>query len=157
MPGRGPAPKKPQNRTNRHTPTRGEWRTLPADPYKGPKPTLPRLAGGMLASTKDAWAIWWASPMAHMWTKSDWPILLRLVVMTDRVSRALNTGEMFTGLASMVTEVRYLEDKLGLTEKGRRDLRWELPGEDDTDDRRQHMAVVKDLPARARRDPRKLT
>ena len=152
MPGRGPAPKKPQNRTNRHKPQRGEWVTLPAEPYKGPKPILPRVAGGLLKSTKDTWTVWWATPMAHRWQEADWPVIQQLIVMTDRISRALSSGEFFTGYASMVTEARYLRDQLGLTEKGRRDLRWELPGDDEAE---TGLAPVTDISSRRRADPRK--
>jgi hypothetical protein len=138
MPGRGPAPKSKETRVNRAKPQRGEWITLAGEPFKGPKPTLPRVHGGLLESTKKTWADWWSSPMAHQWHKADWPVLTQLIVMTDRVTRALNTGDFFTGFASMVTEARYLRDQLGLTEKGRRDLRWSLP---------DGMAESEDLPA----------
>ncbi len=150
MPGRGPAPKKQENRVNRAKPLRGEWQTLLPDTYDGPRPKLPRVAGGLLKATKDAWGIWWSSPMAHMWTRSDWPVLVQLIVMTDRITRALSTGDFFSGYASMVTEARYLRDQLGLTEKGRRDLRWQLPDEDEIE-----LAVVTDISSRRRPDPRK--
>lgn len=152
MAGRGPAPKKKQNRSNRHKPQRGEWVRLPAEPYDGPTPNLPRVKGGLLKATKDTWKIWWSSPMAHKWTESDWPVLQQLIVMTDKITRALNSGEFYTGFASMVTEARYLRDQLGISEKGRRDLRWELPGEDDD---APGLAAVTDIGSRKRQDPRK--
>ena len=154
MAGRGPAPKKPENRTNHHAPLRGEWVTLPEKPFRGDKPDLPRVKGGLLESSKRMWADWWESPMAHMWSRSDWPVLVQLLMMSDRVNRALNTGEFFPGYASMVTEARYLRDHLGLSEKGRRELRWELPG--DSQAEALHLASVTPLqPSRARPDPRR--
>lgn len=156
MAGHGPAPKKRANRTNHHAPLRGEWVTLPALPYRGEKPTLPRVKGGLLESTKRVWADWWDTPMAHMWNRSDWPVLVQLLLMIDRINRSLNSSEFFTGYASMVTESRLLRDALGLTEKGRRDLRWELPGESGPESEGPHLAAVVELrPSRARPDPRK--
>lgn len=160
MAGKGPAPKKPAERRNRTAPARGEWVTLPVEPYSGDRPDLPRVKGGLLKATKETWDTWWRSPMAHMWTTSDWPILTQLIVMTDRITRALARGEFFQGYASMVTEARHLRDQLGITEKGRQDLRWELSGhrsrdaEDETEGK-PHLAVVRDIGSRKRPDPRK--
>jgi hypothetical protein len=150
MAGRGPAPKPKDARTRSNKPTRGEWVDLPAEPYAGPRPHLPRISGGLLASTKKAWELWWRSPVAHMWMESDWPTLQQLVVLYDRVTRALNSGEFFNGFASMQNELRILRDGLGLTEKGRRDFRWQLP---DGAEESTGLAVVTEI-TRARRDPR---
>lgn len=152
MAGRGPAPKPKDLRVNRVKPKRGEWQILPAEPFKGTRPPLPKVTGGLLAATKNTWEIWWSSPMAHMWTRAEWPTLIRLIVMVDRVTRALNRGEFFTGFASMNTEIRQIQDHLGLSEKGRRDLRWQLPTDDDTE---PELAVVSDISSRRRADLRK--
>lgn len=128
----GPPPAKERRRRN--VPARGDWVTLPADPYKGPKPDLRGLPvdGSLSAYSKTAWKHWWRSPMAHMWTEAEWPILLRLVVVTELVARATKRGET-RGLSSLLGEQRQLEDRLGISEKGRRDLRWQFAG-DDTDE-----------------------
>gem|GEM_PF-6939478 len=89
--------------------------------------------------------------MAHMWRETDWPTLVRAIVMLDRVTRALTSGEFFNGFASMQTELRHLLDSLGLTEKGRRDLRWRLP---DGGVEAADLAVVRELPDRSV-DPRR--
>jgi len=133
MAGHGPSPKQKDERVNRATPQRGEWTTLPSDPYKGPRPDLRGLPirGALSASSKRAWASWWSSPMAHMWTEAEWPKLLRLLAVGELVNRMTKDG-ITRGLSSLLTEQRHLEDGLGISEKGRRDLRWLLPDGDHT-------------------------
>lgn len=151
MAGRGPTPKDRAIRQRTNRPVRGEWITLPDGTYRGPRPTLPRLKGGLLASTKEAWEAWWSSPMAHAWGRAQWPKLVRAIALADEVTRRQNRREM-AGLSSLLAELRQLEDSLGLSEKGRRDLRWHMP--DDEGDT-PTLAVVRELPSRRGPDPRK--
>lgn len=132
MSGRGQAPKPKTQRVNRHTPTRGEWTTLPDRPYDGPRPTLPRIAGGLAASSKKTWDRWWSSPMAHLWTEGQWEQLVRAIAIEDQTARLLRAGDL-RGLSSLLAELRHLEDNLGISEKGRRDLRWRLPTDQDAE------------------------
>ena len=118
--------------------------TLPAEAFAGPKPRMPR---GLLESSKDSWRRWWRSPMAHMWTEAQWHQVERLVLLVDRARRQLSAGEKTPDLG----ELRQLEDRLGISEKGRRDLRWRLP---DGEDEEPVLASVTTL-SRARPDPRK--
>ena len=97
--------------------------------------------------------------MAHMWTESDWPILSQLIVMTDRITRALAKGDKVP--SGLLPESRHLRDQLGITEKGRQDLRWEIPGHrssstnEEEEDDKPALAVVRDIGSRKRPDPRK--
>lgn len=151
MAGHGPTPKLPGNRSNRAKPSRGEWVTLPAEPFRGKRPSLPRVHGGLSAESKSIWEGWWKSPMAHMWQpSSDYPRLQRLIRMVDMVNRALSSDGLFPGFASMQTEIRHLEDGLGLSEKGRRDLRWLLSADEPELAEVRHLEAVRDNRPRQR-------
>ena len=113
----GPPPKRPETRARRNAPAAGEWIPLPADPYKGPKPRMPR---GLSEPAKAEWKSWWASPMAHAWDQSDHGTLLGLIRMFDAwIAEPAAT--------SMSAEIRQWKDKLGLTPEGRQKRRWALP------------------------------
>ncbi len=86
--------------------------------------------------------------MAHLWHPVQWGQLQRLAMFTDQVSRLLYEGQS-NGV--LFKEIRALEDGLGLTEKGRRNLRWRLPDEEDPD---APVATVTELQSRQRPDPR---
>ncbi|MDF1596961.1 MAG: hypothetical protein P1T08_12855 [Acidimicrobiia bacterium] len=128
MAGRGPAPKLPGERRRRNMPERGEWTVLPAEPYEGSKPNLPRVSGGLLKETKYTWIRWWESPMAHMWIESQWADLTRAIRIEDTVARMLAHSET-KGIGTLLIGLDRLKKSLGLTEPGRRDLRWLLPTE----------------------------
>ncbi len=70
----------------------------------------------------------------------------RLIMLSDQLTRQLYRGEMSGPLAK---EIRALEDGLGISEKGRRNLRWRLPAEEDPE---APLATV--TPMRQRPDPR---
>ncbi len=84
--------------------------------------------------------------MAHMWHPAQWCQLERLIALSDQLTRQLYRGEMSGPLAR---EVRALEDGLGISEKGRRNLRWRLPAEEDPE---APIATV--VPMRQRPAPR---
>jgi len=121
MAGRGPAPKASSARRRRNEPARGEWAVLTQKSPRRPALPRPTPKGGWSAFAKAEWARWWASPMAAMWDDSDRGTLELLLVFTESVRE--------TPQASMATQIRLYRDSLGLTPKGRRDLRWLLPGE----------------------------
>ena len=129
-------------------PQRGEWVTLSAEPFRGKRAPLPRVNGGLLASTKEAWDAWWASPMAHRWHRVQWGQLQRLAAFTDQVMRLALRGERNVTLAR---EVRALEKELGISEEGRRHLRWRIAEEE----AEAQLASVTPLLSRDRPDPRK--
>lgn len=103
----------------------------------------------MLASTRAWWKTVWASPMAAMWVEADLPALLRLAQLQDLTTREL-TGWTHRPLrvgdleldeetmvvrvtlagalvsATLLAEMRQLEDRLGLSPMARRRLQWEI-------------------------------
>lgn len=91
---------------------------LPTGGRSGRAPALPR-SPDLLASTRQWWATVWASPMAVVWVEADVPALARLAGLVDVASR----GE---GTASVLAEIRQLEDRFGLSPLARRRLQWEL-------------------------------
>lgn len=118
MAGRGPAPKDPAARARRNAVQRGEWLELPAQ-GEAP-PGMPASAGeaGWLQATADAWVAWWSDPAATQWGPAQQNAVLELLVLTDQFWR---------GKTGVANEMRLRQDALGLTEKGKRDLRWRVP------------------------------
>lgn len=112
MPGPPPrhaAQRRRQNRTSRQI--------LPPE---GPE-SVPALPGRskMLASTRAWWEAVWRSPMAHAYIEADALALQRLAQMIDLAAR----GE---ANAALLTEIRQLEDRMGLSPMARRRLEWEI-------------------------------
>lgn len=114
MAGRGPAPKAESIRRNTTKPQRGEWVDLPASGRPGAPPALPKVRR-WTAETQRWWKAIWATPEATMWDVRD-DSLVRLAIMRE----AFLEGPT----ASMSGEMRQIEDRHGMNEKGRRDLRW---------------------------------
>jgi hypothetical protein len=109
MAGQGPAPKDLSQRRNRNVPRRGEWVDLA--PLE--KPVLPELPEGEWRErTRMAWEAWRRDPVSAQWTPSD-------------VDYAIDTIYLHHGMTpNSASEVRLRMDALGLTPKGKRDLRW---------------------------------
>lgn len=115
MAGNGPAPA--ETRRRRNEPARGEWVDL--EPLEAPVlPELPERGDGEEWSdrTRMTWAAWRADPVTAQWSPAD-------------VAYALDTILLYDGLTSAngANEVRLRMDGLGLTPKGKRDLRWRVP------------------------------
>lgn len=90
--------------------------TIPAR-HDGPVPKLPtraRGAGAWAAGTQRAWAGWWRDGASLHWTSADH----ESVVMLAFLVQAVWEGEL-----KHAAEVRIRMDGLGLTPKGKRDLR----------------------------------
>ena len=117
MAGHGPAPKDPEQRRNHAAPRRGEWVDLPATNEKRAPamPTAPR--GGWAVGTRKAWKLWWMDPASLMWSPADLASVAQLAALHHDVER---------GKSSLAGEVRLRLDGLGLTAKGKRDLRWRI-------------------------------
>jgi hypothetical protein len=128
MAGKGPAPQAVRRRRNE--PARGEWIDLPplAKPVLGKLPARSRGEEPWSKRARATWEAWRTDPVTQMWSPAD------LAYAGD----ALELYELMPGSAS---EVRLRMDSLGLTPKGRRDLRWRI-GE-----------AAGDVPARAPRPP----
>jgi hypothetical protein len=121
----GPAPKDPSQRRRRNAPARGEWVDLP----ELDKPVLPDLPEGDWSKrTEDAWSRWRSDPATTQYSPAA-------------ISQAINLLYLYEGWVrgdEKYSEVRLTMDGLGLTPKGKRDLRWRAPEE------------VKEEPARTR-------
>ena len=117
MAGRGPAPS--DDRVRRNLPTRGEWQDLPpVNPAK--VPAMPKAPpGGWAAGTKLAWKAWHTDPASLVWSPADREALRLLTYLHHEVEQFDGTR----GLASLLAELRQRSDALGLTQKGKRDLR----------------------------------
>ena len=112
MAGIGPAPAESRRRAN--TPARGEWVDLA--PLEAPVlPELPELAGGEWSErARSTWAAWRADPVTAQYTSAD-------------ISYALDAIMLYEAMTpSSANEVRLRMDGLGLTPKGKRDLRWRI-------------------------------
>lgn len=109
MAGQGPPPKDKRRRGN--APARGEWVDLGALL----EPVLPKLPRGKwTAATKIAWESWRKDPVTSQYTVAD-------------ISYALDTIRLHNEMTpSSANEVRLRMDALGLTPKGKRDLRWRV-------------------------------
>jgi hypothetical protein len=89
---------------------------LPATP-KRRAPAFP--FAGASASTRAWWRTIWASPMADGWLDADVPGLERLARLVELAGR--------DGVPmAVLTEIRHLEDRFGLSPMARRRLQWEL-------------------------------
>lgn len=143
MAGRGPAPKDPALRRNTAAPQRGEWVTIPAS-HDGPVPKLPtrrRGEGAWTAGTQRAWRGWWQDGASLHWTSADH----ESVVMLARLVQAVEEGEL-----KHAAEVRIRMDGLGLTPKGKRDLRFRVADDVPTVAAVAPVAELEDRRARRR-------
>ncbi len=121
MPGHGPAPKLPEQRSGRAVPTRGEWQDLP--PLTKPLlPCLPRRSkdeGPWSHRTRQAWESWRADWATGIYGKAEIGQAVHVAYLFEDAVRSHR-------MPSMWAEVRQWLDRLGLTMKGKRDLRLRL-------------------------------
>jgi hypothetical protein len=120
--GNGPAPAAVRRRRNE--PARGEWVDLPPLTSR----VLPALAPREVFDeeknkfvkvpwsqrTRDAWDAWSNDPVTQMYSPADVIAALELALLFE------------TMMGSKPNEVRLRMDGLGLTPKGKRDLRWRV-------------------------------
>lgn len=111
MAGRGPAPA--ETRRRRNEPARGEWVDL--EPLE--VPVLPELpdAGELPVWSVSLWDAWRSDPVTAQWSPGD----VAYALETIRLHAADPGGKR-------ANEVRLRMDGLGLTPKGKRDLRWRV-------------------------------
>lgn len=124
MAGRGFAPKDPAARRNRTAPSRGEWITLPAvdpaEPVLQDLPKRPRGTGRWHPRTVAAWAAWRLDPATTQYGPAE---------IAGAVELAWLHHDSIVKGDPKATEIRLRADGLGLTAKGKRDLRWRAPTE----------------------------
>ena len=132
MAGTGPAPKFPEERRNRHTPQRGEWVDL--KPLESP--VLDAADPDWPEHVQALWEAWRSDPVTAEYSVSDLAAVRELARRYDDLKP---------------NEQRLRMDGLGLTPKGKRDLRWRIvaaPGEQPkprasrTKAKRAHLTAV---------------
>lgn len=69
-----------------------------------------------------AWAAWFKDPASLMWTPADLEAVRQLAFLHHECESFDGTR----GLSSLLGELRQRSDALGLTQKGKRDLRWRV-------------------------------
>lgn len=115
----GPPPKDPEQRARVNVPARGEWQAIHplAKPVLGKLPARGKGNGPWSARTRRAWEGW----------RSDWVTGCYGPAEIAQVTElAFLYEEAVRGLPSRWNEVRFRENQLGLTLKGKLDLRLRL-------------------------------
>lgn len=105
------------------------WTILPPGGRTG---TPPQLVGHFDPRAHDLWARWWATPMATMWGEFDSDALERLLGLYQSTWTPIydDDGNEKSTPASVLSEIRQMEDRYGLTPAGRRKLYWKVEGVD---------------------------
>lgn len=120
MPGRGPAPKAPEERASSRIPERGDWLTLP--PLEKPVlPALPRRSKGegpWSVRTNRMWSAWRRDWVTGAYGEAELAMAVELAYVYEDAVRDSKPTRW--------AEVRQWMDRLGLTMKGKRDLRLRL-------------------------------
>ncbi|HEV2069475.1 MAG TPA: hypothetical protein VGR26_06755 [Acidimicrobiales bacterium] len=116
MGSRGVPPKDPAKRQRRNKPP--ELEELPAS-HDGEVPPLPGRSK-YLRRTRDWYDTWARSPQASAFAGTDWGRLHMVAALVDAYWREPK--------ASLMSEIRLNEAKLGATIEDRQRLRWKLPG-----------------------------
>lgn len=121
-----PLPKPASERRRRNAPLANTLK-LPKAGRKGKPPAFPD--GELNDYDAKVWADLWRTPMAVAWDLNNYH---RTVARYLRVMRAAETGlAAGDANATLLGEVRQLEDRLGLTPMALLRLRWEI---DDSDE-----------------------
>ncbi len=117
----GPPPKPPGQRRRRNKGPKSQTLRVNAANAANVSTKVPVLPDSelLLEETRAWWVTVWSSPMAAVYLEADVPVLARLAGLVDRVHR----GE--SG-ARLLTEIRSLEDRFGLSPLARRRLQWEV-------------------------------
>lgn len=135
----GPPPKSPETRRRRNA---GPAETLlPKAGRSGQPPKWP-LEGSPSSAEASLWRDLWATPQAVPWLQLGWT---RIVA---RYCRLTVESEKRDAPASLLAEVRQLEDRLGLTPMAMRRLMWKIDDRDETGAKRDERRAAS--PARQR-------
>jgi hypothetical protein len=108
--GRGPAPKDPSQRRRYNQPLRGEWVDL--EPLDGL--ILSKADEKWSGRVKRLWEAWRSDPVTSQYGPADLAAIWDLAEQFEGLSESTQTNRM---------------DRLGLTPKGKRDLRWRTVAE----------------------------
>lgn len=140
MAGRGPAPKKPEERRRRNKPAAGEWRAAPGEGWQHGE--LPKAPDGLLAASREAWTTWFRSWWAAHWGREDLPALRQVIKLYDAVER---------GEGQRAGELRLWMDNYGITPEGQQKRRWARPQGQSQPEQPKGGAVAADDPYRGLR------
>lgn len=111
----GPAPNPNARRRN----ARPDWVSLPADGRRGKTPKWP--LGGR---TPAGWVELWRLPQAVMWERDNAVIqIATYLTVRNAAHEALRNGEPN---AALLSELRQIEDRLGLSPMALKRLQWEI-------------------------------
>lgn len=110
----GPAPKRNARRTN----ARPDWRTLPAGGFDGSVPDWP--IGEPTVAQSVLWLDLWRTPQAAAWADLGWTrVVARYAALVDTSEQGMVNGVL-------LSEIRQLEDRLGLSPMAMRRLQWDV-------------------------------
>lgn len=110
----GPLPKPAAMRRRRNA-SPGAAR-LPATGREGKVPTLGK---GYHPAARRWWRTVWSSPMATVYVDADVPALQRGALIVSLIAGG-------NGSATLMAELRHIEDRFGLSPAARRKLQWEI-------------------------------
>ena len=111
----GPAPKQNVRRRN----ARPDWVALPAGGRVGKTPKWP-LGGRVPAGWVDLWRL----PQAVMWERDNAVVqVATYLTVRNAAHEALRNGEPN---AALLSELRQIEDRLGLSPMALKRLQWEI-------------------------------
>jgi hypothetical protein len=114
----GPPPKNRSARRRRNAPAGGEWVDLPPVVIRA----LPRRSGegAWSARARATWGAWGRDPATTQWSPADVAYAIDTLYLVDLCARRPTS--------SLAAEIRLRMDGLGLTPKGKRNLRWRIAG-----------------------------
>lgn len=116
MPGRTPQKGSKRSRNG----SRPDWVTLPADGYDGPVPVWP-LQHEPSTVELELWNEVWRKPQAAAWANDGYErVVARYVAVTVLAEDPVSPS------AALLSEVRQLEDRLGLSPMAMKRLQWEV-------------------------------
>jgi len=124
----GVAPKDPGQRRRYNQPARGEWVDL--EPLEAP--VLPGYNEMEFTAPVWLWEAWRADSVSSQYGEADIAAIVLLATDWERLQPA---------------EQRLRMDALGLTPKGKRDLRWRTPNEVKTIKKQAELAKVRHIRA----------
>lgn len=130
-------PGPPPNQHARRRNARPEWRRLPAGGRQGDPPEWPLSKPTRLEAA--LWRELWASPQAVAWESFGW------ARMVARYTRAVIWAERRGARAYLLSEVRQLEDRLGLNPKAMKELQWVIAADVDEEERPHDADNVADI------------
>lgn len=132
MPGPAPNP----NARHRKGKGSGGVVTLPADGYKGEVPAWPLMTDPSSAEL-GLWESLWRKPQAVMWAKDGSERVVARYVLVTILAEDPNAPN-----AALLSEVRQMEDRLGLSPMALKRLMWEIG---DPSGVRPELAEVKQI------------